>query len=169
MTLSDGVYTHHINVVDSTMGTNIFIAKGNEADPVVSSPLNQTFPVKSGYWIAKQSQVIVMAEVVNYKNTPQQVYLTLDYEYIPFPGGVRPSEYFNVNFAPVMTTDNAHMNLRMLSLNFIYAFTTARLTIPTLDPPKNRLVTYDSSSFPVFSRRDGYVINLGEFFTCNGS
>jgi hypothetical protein len=109
LTLKDQVYTHHINVIDAM---NLFIGKGNEGDPAVFSPLNTSSTVKSGFWFSKTSQLIAIAEVVNYKNDPQQVYLTMDYEYLTFPS--RPAGWLDVNFQPVITLSKTGLNLCML-------------------------------------------------------
>jgi hypothetical protein len=37
----------------------------------------------SGYYISNHTTMAVQAEVVNYKPTPQQIYLTMDIEYLP--------------------------------------------------------------------------------------
>jgi hypothetical protein len=110
LTLKDQVYTHHINVMDTT---NLFIGKGNEGDPAIFSPLNTSSTVKSGFWFSSASQPIAIAEVVNYKADPQQVYLTMDYEYLVFPS--RPRGWLDVSFQPVMAYDmKSGLNLCML-------------------------------------------------------
>jgi hypothetical protein len=108
LTLKDQVYTHHINVID---GMNLFIGKGNEADAAFFSPLNASSTVKSGFWFSKTSQPLVIAEIVNYRNTSQQVYLTMDYEYLTFPS--RPTGWLDVKFQPVMTLSMTGLNLCM--------------------------------------------------------
>jgi hypothetical protein len=108
LTLKDQVYTHHINIIDTM---KILIGKGNEADAAIFSPLNTSSPVKSGFWFSKTSQPVAVAEVVNYKNAPQQVYLTMDYEYLTFPS--RPAGWLDVTFQPVMTLSVTGLNLCM--------------------------------------------------------
>jgi hypothetical protein len=90
---------------------SIFIAKGNEGDASVFAPLNTSSTVKSGYWIGKDDPVLGMAEVVNYKTVPQDVYLTLDYEYMPI-NAPRPAEYLDVGLGTVMVTQCGDLNLR---------------------------------------------------------
>jgi hypothetical protein len=160
LTLKDQVYTHHINLMDSM---SQFIGKGNEGDPAVFSPLNLTSSVKSGYWFPKTSQPLMIAEIVNYKPTAQQVYITMDYEYLPFPA--KPTGWLDVSFSPVITFDKSGINLCM----FIWfrwtpqhTVNTEGLTIAIPDPPKDRLVTYTTVA-SMFGYRDGYIISLSEF------
>ena len=81
-------------------GFSMFIAKGNEGDTGVYAPLNDTV-VKSGYWIGENSQMIAMAEVINYKNIPQEVYLSIDLEYST-AFKTRSQEYLDVGFGTFM-------------------------------------------------------------------
>jgi hypothetical protein len=97
------------------MKFSIFIAKGNEGDASVFAPLNTSSAVKSGYWIGKDDVMLGMAEVINYKKVPQQVYLTIDYEYLPV-NGPRPAEFLEVGFGTVMVTQCGDINLRRFSL-----------------------------------------------------
>jgi hypothetical protein len=90
---------------------SMFIAKGNEGDSSVFAALNPKSPMKSGYWIGKGDQVLGMAEAISYKDVPQDVYLTIDYEYIPV-NGPRPKEYLDVSFGTIMVTDCGELNLR---------------------------------------------------------
>jgi hypothetical protein len=64
---------------------SIFIGKGNEGDATRFSALNNTV-IKSGYWSGLKDKIGQTAEVVNYKNEAQNVYLTMDYEYSSFLG-----------------------------------------------------------------------------------
>jgi hypothetical protein len=75
---------------------SLFIAKGNEGDSTTYGAFNST-EVKSGYWIGKDDQLMSSAEVVNYKSVPQDVYLTIDMEYLSI-NGPRPSDYLDVAF-----------------------------------------------------------------------
>jgi hypothetical protein len=140
-------------------GFSMFIAKGNEADAVIFAPLNTSSPVKSGYWIGKDDKIAAMAEVVNYKTVPQQVYLTVDYEYVPIAGS-RPAEYLDVGFGAIMVMECADIGLRESTFSFERC-PEGTLTIRLLDPPADRLVTYNSSAHTVW--RDGYIVSLGEF------
>jgi hypothetical protein len=111
---------------------SIFIAKGNEGDASVYAPLNTSSPVKSGYWIGKEDPVLGMAEVVNYKTVPQDVYLTLDYEYMSI-NAPRPAEYLDVGLGTVMVTQCGDLNLRV----FFCQTTSRRQLTVTLFRPSN--------------------------------
>jgi hypothetical protein len=75
-------------------GFSIFIGKGNEGDWTTFAPINST-AIKSGFWMGQDDKVTATAEVVNYKNVPQDVYLTIDMEYFPI-NGPRPADYLDV-------------------------------------------------------------------------
>jgi Fe-S cluster biogenesis protein NfuA len=100
--------------LSGAMKFSMFIAKGNEGDASIFAPLNSSSPVKSGYWIGKNDVILGMGEVINYKTVPRQVYLTIDYEYIPV-NGARPAEYLDVSFGTVMVEQCGSINLRMFS------------------------------------------------------
>jgi hypothetical protein len=93
------------------MGFSMFIGKGNEADASIFAPLNVSSPIKSGYWFGKDDNVAAMAEIINYKTTPQEVYVTLDYEYLPVDGP-RPSEYLDTGFGTIIVQQCGNINLR---------------------------------------------------------
>jgi hypothetical protein len=88
---------------------SIFVAKGNEGDTNIYSPINTT-DVKSGYWLGNNDRISAIIEAVNYKNTTQDVYLTFDMEYLSFPS--RPKEYLDVGFGVIMTEDCGSIDLR---------------------------------------------------------
>jgi hypothetical protein len=94
---------------------SIFIAKGNEADSsIFAAPNTSGSPLmKSGYWLGKNDTVLGIAEVVNYKAIPQDVYLTVDYNYIPIDGP-RPRDYLDVGFGVIMTDECGDLSLRKL-------------------------------------------------------
>jgi hypothetical protein len=96
------------------LGFSMFIAKGNEGDASIFAPLNTTSAMKSGYWIGKGDLLLGMAEVISYKTVPQQVYLTIDYEYIPV-NGPRPKEYLDTTFGTIMVQQCGELNLRRFS------------------------------------------------------
>jgi hypothetical protein len=113
---------------------DLFIIKGNEGNSQTFSPYNTT-NVKSGYWIGRNDRLSAMvrsffglysghkadgmisqAEVVNYKNTPQEVYLTVDLEYLKFDAG-RPKEYLDISFGAIMAEQCGDLYLRKLNIN----------------------------------------------------
>jgi hypothetical protein len=46
--------------------------------------------------------ILALAEIVNYKSVPQDVYLSLDMEYVQFNTSVRPADYLDVNFGTIL-------------------------------------------------------------------
>jgi hypothetical protein len=113
---------------------DLFIIKGNEGNSQTFSPFNTT-NVKSGYWVGRDDKLSAMvrsffgshsgdkadrmtsqAEVVNYKSTPQEVYLTIDTEYLKFDAG-RPNEYLDVSFGSIMAEQCGDLYLRKLNVN----------------------------------------------------
>jgi hypothetical protein len=73
----------------------IILNKGQESNAINFMPPNQQ-KLKSGFWIGNDT-IMTSVEIVNYKNTPQDVYLSLDLEYLSFD--TRPENYFRTEFA----------------------------------------------------------------------
>ncbi|KAF2670726.1 hypothetical protein BT63DRAFT_199949 [Microthyrium microscopicum] len=112
---------------------SLMLAKGNEGDTTVFSSVNDT--VKSGYWIGKDDPLLLMTEVVNYQNEPQEVYFTVDMDYLSFPSGP-PKEYLDVRWG-------------MLQV----ACSTTGLA---LRPPKDKPITFET---PIYrAGADGYIV-----------
>jgi hypothetical protein len=91
---------------------SIFIGKGNEGDATRFSALNNT-EVKSGYWIGAKDKIGLTAEVVNYKNEEQKVYLTMDYDYSTFKGA-RPKDYLDVGLGAIQVEQCGNIYLSKL-------------------------------------------------------
>jgi hypothetical protein len=96
---------------------SIFVGKGNEGDATRFSALNNT-AVKSGYWLGQKDKIGATAEVVNYKNEPQEVYLTLDYEYSKMPGA-RPNDYLDVGLGAIQVEQCGNIYLGISRALFI--------------------------------------------------
>jgi hypothetical protein len=83
---------------------SVFIGQGDEGSAMGFAAKGSK--VKSGFWIGQRDTFNVMAELVNYKTEPQEVYISMDYEYLNMPA--RPKEYYAVgmgaiNVAPCAT------------------------------------------------------------------
>jgi hypothetical protein len=74
----------------------IILNKGQEKNAINFMAPDQQ-KLKSGFWIGKNDTIMTSVEIVNYKNTPQDVYLSLDLEYLSFD--TRPKNYFRTEFA----------------------------------------------------------------------
>jgi hypothetical protein len=97
-----GMVGHSKRQAPSSIGINsfsLFIVKGNEGDSTTFGVVNST-SVKSGYWIGKDDKFTSAAEIVNYKSVPQDVYLTIDMEYLNV-NGPRPANYLDVTFGTI--------------------------------------------------------------------
>jgi hypothetical protein len=94
---------------------SLFIAKGNEGDSTIfaAPETSQAQQVKSGYWLGKNDKILGIAEVVSYKPVPQDVYLSIDYHYVPI-NGPRPPEYLDAGLGVIMTEECGDLNLREL-------------------------------------------------------
>jgi hypothetical protein len=76
----------------------IILNKGQEKNAINFMPLDQrNQTLKSGFWIGKDDTIMTSVEIVNYKNTQQDVYLSLDLEYLNFD--TKPKNYFRTEFA----------------------------------------------------------------------
>jgi hypothetical protein len=97
--VTSGVYIHHVVIVDpskqtmplylcvgqkgflGTVPVTGFIIAGNdEADNFFTTPDGK---FNSGYFIGAKPQMALQAELINYKNIEQKVYITAEYEYVP--------------------------------------------------------------------------------------
>jgi hypothetical protein len=94
----------------SGAGFSIFIGKGNEGDWQTFAPINST-AIKSGFWMGDNDRVTATAEVVNYKNVPQDVYFTIDMEYLPI-NGPRPADYLDVGIGALQVEQCGNPYLR---------------------------------------------------------
>jgi hypothetical protein len=88
--------------------------KGNEADAIIYAPGNST-SVKSGYWIGAHDPIVAIAEVINYQ-AEQDVYFTVDFDYLPFENsnGARPKDYLEVAMGSVRAEKCGHENVYQL-------------------------------------------------------
>jgi hypothetical protein len=71
----------------------VLISKGHENEPTMYAAPGATF--KSGFWIGKNDAITANVEAINYKNEPQEVYISIDTEYLQMEEK-RPSEYLAV-------------------------------------------------------------------------
>jgi len=112
----------------------IILNKGQEKNAINFMPLDQQ-KLKSGFWIGKNDTIMTSVEIVNYKSTAQDVYLTLDLEYLSFD--TRPKNYFRTEFASLFGTPCGPINMCL---------------------PSDRLVTHESARFKV--QKNLYLVNL---------
>jgi hypothetical protein len=152
-------HSHPKRQAPSSIGLNsfsLFIAKGNEGDSTTFGVVNST-SVKSGYWIGKDDKLTSTAEVVNYKSVPQDVYLTIDIEYVNV-NGPRPANYLDVTFGSIQVescgSGGSSFYLCMGSIE-IYV-----MELTDAVPPKDRAITYKSPDWTV--GKPGYIVGLSK-------
>jgi hypothetical protein len=83
-------------------GANILLIKGHETNHVNWASYNGTGP-KSGLWIGKNDKILNSVEVVNYKDTPQDIYFAIDAEYLDMKS--KPADYLDVGFSVLNAMD----------------------------------------------------------------
>jgi hypothetical protein len=76
---------------------SVFIGQGDEGSAMSFTVKNS--PIKSGFWIGANDKFNVMSEVINYDNFPKDMYISMEYEYIPMPS--RPKEYYDVGMGAI--------------------------------------------------------------------
>lgn len=74
----------------------IMIGEGGESTPSMFAGRDKN--IKSGFWVGEDHRLNAMAEVINYNTQDKEVYLSIDYEYLPNVGTERPSDYREVAF-----------------------------------------------------------------------
>ena len=89
----------------------IIINKGQEKNAINFMPLDKNQP-ESGFWIGSNDTIMTSVEIVNYKTTTQDVYLTLDLEYLSFDA--RPKTYFKTEFAALQGMSCTRIGMRKL-------------------------------------------------------
>jgi hypothetical protein len=85
---------------------SIFIGKGREASATVFADPTRSF--KTGYSIGKYDRITVTMELINYDEKEKEVYLTLDYEYLPNA----PKGYLDVGIGAINSDGCGAMAIR---------------------------------------------------------
>jgi hypothetical protein len=80
-------------------GMSVFVGKGNEAGHSIFAASNST--VKSGFYVLGKDRMYMTAELVNYEPQDRDIYVMLDYEYIPSTDGKRPADYMDVGMGSI--------------------------------------------------------------------
>jgi hypothetical protein len=79
---------------------SILVVKGHEDNAILYSPPNDAF--KSGNWFGENPGLTANIEAINYRNHPQEVYLSIDAEYLQMNSS-RPADYLNIGFGMMST------------------------------------------------------------------
>jgi hypothetical protein len=101
----------------------IILNKGQEKNAINFMSLDQDQQT-SGFWIGKNDTIMTSVEIVNYKQTTQDVYLTLDLEYLNFD--TRPNTYHKTEFASLVGT-----SCNSFSMRKFFKFRCLKLTGPS--------------------------------------
>ena len=64
-------------------GISVFIGQGDEGSAMSFTSKNS--PIKSGFWIGDKDKFNVMSEAINYDTVAKDMYISVEYEYIPMP------------------------------------------------------------------------------------
>lgn len=89
-------------------GGSVFVGQGDEGSATTfQTPGGK---LKSGFYISPEESMSMMAEVINYNSKPQDLFISLEYEYIPNLTP-RPKEYYDVGFGAINVSPCETMNL----------------------------------------------------------
>jgi hypothetical protein len=153
ITLADGLYVHHTMYVDlnhtitpfvsceksrpRTIPTSVFMAGGLEKSEFKFATPNGTF--KSGYYIGRDSKVLINVDIVNYNADSRDLYMVSELEYTPgLSAGVLQAEQSTIDLG---LCDNQN------GLN--------------VHAPKGQ-TKWSMSSSPILVSEPGWLINLGK-------
>lgn len=90
-------------------GFSVFLGQGDDGTAMTYMTKGQN--VKAGYYLSKTDSTNLMSEIINYKDEEQEVYVTLDYEYLPnMP--TRPKEYLDVGLGAINVEPCGIQNLK---------------------------------------------------------
>ncbi|QDS72520.1 hypothetical protein FKW77_000157 [Venturia effusa] len=113
---------------------SVFIGQGDEG--TATSFYAKGSAVKTGFFIGTKDTFSMLAEVVNYEKKEQEVYVTIDYEYIPNVPA-RTKEWLEVGMGALTVTPCSSQMLR---------------------PPIDRAERYVSPPWTIMA--DGYLVDM---------
>ncbi|KAF2425340.1 hypothetical protein EJ08DRAFT_663670 [Tothia fuscella] len=115
-------------------GISVFLGQGDDGTAMTYMQKGQK--VKAGYYISKSASTNLMTEVINYRNAEQEIFVSLDYEYIPnMP--TRPKEYLDVGMGAINVEPCGSQNLK---------------------PPLDKAMKYVSQAWDV--QGDGFLLDI---------
>lgn len=119
-----------------TPPTSVFIGQGDEGSAMTFQMPKGT--IKSGFYVAEKEVMMMMAEVINYNKSPREIYISLEYEYLPnLPK--KPADYHDVGMGAINVSPCQGESMNLM-------------------PPKDKAVKYTSPPWLVTS--DGYLVNV---------
>lgn len=112
----------------------VLIGQGDEGTGLKFVAETEQF--KSGFYLGKETELNLMAEIANYNAQERDVYVKVEYEYLPnMP--TRPQEYYDVGMGAINVAPCESLNSM---------------------PPRNGPVKYVSPAWTVHS--DGYLLDI---------
>lgn len=121
---------------------SVFIGQGDEG--TATSFFAKDSSVKTGYFIGTKDTFSMLAEVVNYEKKEQEVYVTIDYEYIPNVPS-RTKEWLEVGMGALTVTPCGSQNLRKCSENWPTFLCSALPPILTIPPQVLQLIAQNDT------------------------
>lgn len=88
---------------------SVFVGQGDEG--TATSFFAKGSSVKTGYFIGKKDTFSMLAEVINYEKKDTEIYVTIDYEYIPNVPA-RTKEWLEVGMGAITVSPCGSQNLR---------------------------------------------------------
>jgi hypothetical protein len=116
---------------------SMFIGQGDEGTAMTF--VDPTKSINSGFYLAggsKAETMILLAEAINYNKAPSDVYVKMEYEYIPNMESA-PTDSYDVSLGAINVSPCSDINLF---------------------PPNDRAVKYESPEWNVVS--DGYLMDI---------
>jgi hypothetical protein len=104
-----GISTLFSGLSSAMPGISILLSQGDEGTPATFYVRDAV--IKSGFYVSKKDWFNMMMEVINYEKYERDIYLSLDYEYIPnMPS--RPKEWLATGIGAVNVSPCDSSNLR---------------------------------------------------------
>lgn len=123
-----------LNMITKFIKFSVFMGQGEDSSGLVFTDPTDT--IKSGFYLGKGDDMNMMAELINYNEAKKDVYVTLDYEYIP-DMKTRPADYLQVGMNAI--------NVDPCGVQKLY-------------PPTDKAMRYASPPWNVIS--DGYLLDV---------
>jgi hypothetical protein len=138
----DGPQTRRGGFADFSASPHAIISiKGHEANAVDWATRNSESSTKGGLWIGKSEALFNSVEIVNYKEQSQDVYFTIDAEYLQLDS--KPTNHSDVGFAATIVFDCAEA---------------------VMEPPKDKPETYSTLEYNVNKEMDIFNFRKSPIF-----
>jgi hypothetical protein len=95
---------------------SVFIGQGDENSPTSWDGMNK---IKSGFALGATDKISMTAELINYDKFKKEVYLTLEYEYVPNMKDHK--DWYDVGMGAINVSPCGTMNLRKCFV-FLYRY-----------------------------------------------